>query len=306
MDKLTYVITGATGNIGHALAEKLLAEGYKVRALGRSAERLKPLADEGAEPFVGDLEDGDFLTRAFRGAKAIFAMIPPNPTAPDSRAYQNRISESLVAGVRQAGVSHVVTLSSVGAHLPEGTGPIAGLYDNEQRFDRLKGVNVLHVRPVFFMENLLSGVNIIKNMGVNGSPQAPDLPMPMIATKDIAAFITPLLERADFEGKSVKELLGSSDVTMVEATRVIGEVIGKPDLRYVQFTYADAQQALLGMGLSQSVADSYIEMYRSFNEGTVRSTEERSPANTTPTTLEEFVREVFAPAYQRGESAAFA
>lgn len=127
----------------------------------------------------------------------------------------------------------------------------------------------------------------------------------MIAMKDIAAFIAPVLEKADFEGKSVKELLGSSDVTMVEATRVIGEVIGKSDFQYLQFTYADARQALLGMGLSQSVADSYIEMYRSFNEGTVRPTEERSPANTTPTTFAEFARDVFAPAYQRGEASAF-
>ncbi|MDQ3253630.1 MAG: NAD(P)H-binding protein [Acidobacteriota bacterium] len=306
MEERTFVITGATGNIGHALAEKLLAGGHKVRALARSAERLKPLADKGAEPFIRELEDADFLTRAFRGAKAVFAMIPPNPTAPDWRAYQNRISESLASATRQARVAHVVTLSSIGAHLPVGTGPIAGLYDNEQRFDRLEGVNVLHVRPTFFMENLLSGIDIIKNMGVNGSPQAPELPMPMIATKDIAACIAPVLERADFEGKSVLELLGNSDVTMVEATRTLGEAIGKPDLRYVQFPYADTQQALLGMGLSQSVADSYIEMYRGFNEGTVRPTEERSPANTTPTTLEEFAREVFAPAYQRGGAAAFA
>ncbi len=126
MDERTYVITGATGNIGHALAEKLLAGGYKVRALGRSAERLKPLTDKGAEPLVGDLEDAAFITRAFQDAKGVFAMIPSNPTAPDIRADQNRISESLAATVRQAGVTHVVTLSSIGAHLPEGTGPIAG------------------------------------------------------------------------------------------------------------------------------------------------------------------------------------
>ncbi len=162
------------------------------------------------------------------------------------------------------------------------------------------------MRPTYFMENLLFGVGVIKNAGVNGSPMEPNLPMPMIATKDIAAYIAPVLERADFEGKSVRELLGNRDVTMVEATRVLGEATGKPDLQYVQFAYEDARQALLGIGMSQSVADAYIEMYRGFNEGKIQATEERSPENTTPTTLEEFAREVFEPAYREGGAAAFA
>lgn len=303
MTKQIYVVTGATGNIGSKLTKTLLGKGNKVRAIGRNTERLKPLVEKGAESFVGSLEDAAFLTHAFQDAKAVFAMIPPNPTAVDSRAYQNQISEVLATATKEAGVTHVVTLSSAGAHLPQGTGPIAGLYDNEQRFNSLEGVNVVHVRPVFFMENLLFGVDIIKNMGANGSTTEANLPVPMIATKDIAAYIAPILERADFVGKSVRELLGNREVTMLEATKVLGEVIGKPDLKYVQFPYEDARQALLGMGLSASVADAYIEMYRGFNEGRIQPTESRSSLNTTPTTIGEFAREVFAAVY-RGSGAA--
>ena len=36
-----YAICGATGNIGKAIAEKLLAHGSKVRVIGRSRERLQ-------------------------------------------------------------------------------------------------------------------------------------------------------------------------------------------------------------------------------------------------------------------------
>src|SRR4051812_21063643 len=124
-----YVVTGATGNIGRVLAERLLSNGHKVRVIGRDRQRLEPLAQNGAEPLIGSLDDAGFLTDAFRGTRAVFAMIPPNATAEDFRKYQNSIADSLIAAVQNSGVSHVVALSSLGADLAEGTGPIKGLHD---------------------------------------------------------------------------------------------------------------------------------------------------------------------------------
>ncbi len=297
MEKETFVVTGATGNIGKVLAEILLGHGKNVRVIGRSEGRLKPLVHRGAEPFAGSLDDAHFLTRAFHNARVVFAMIPPNFTATNFRAYQNQIGEALAAAIRDAGVTHVVNLSSVGAHATEGTGPIKGLHDNEQRLNRLDSINVLHLRPGFFMENLLFNVEMIKNIDINGSPIDPNLPISMIATKDIAAVAAHLMAETSFEGKSARELLGAKEVTMVEATKVLGKAVGKEDLQYVQFPYADARQAMLGFGMSVSVADEMIEMYRGMNEGRVRPTEPRSPENTTPTTLEVFA-ETFAVAYR--------
>lgn len=296
MEKQAYVVTGATGNIGEVLARTLLAHGGSVRVIGRSEERLKPLVDEGAEPFVGSLSDASFLTRAFQGARTVFAMIPPNYTATDFRAYQNQIGKALATAIRDAGVTHVINLSSVGAQLAEGTGPIKGLHDNEQRLNQLDGINVVHLRPGFFMENLLFNVEIIKKMGINGGPLEPQLSISMVATKDIAAVAGQLMEEYSFTGKSVRELLGPKDVTMAEASRILGKAIGKEDLQYVQFPYQDARRAMIGLGISANVAGEMIEMYQAMNEGRSQPTQIRSAENTTPTTLEEF-GETFAAIY---------
>lgn len=293
-----YVITGATGHTGRAIAERLLAQGKPVRAIGRDAARLQPLTAKGAEPFVGVLEDPDAMARAFSDAEAVYTLVPTNPAAPDVRADQNRVGEALATAIAKARVPYVVNLSSVGAHLSEKVGPIKGLYDIEQRFNRLGGTNVLHLRPTFFMENLLMNVQMIKNMGINGTPMKPDVAIPIIATKDIAAEAAERLLRLDFKGKSVKELLGPREWTMTEMTAILGRAIGKPSLPYVQFPYEDAEKAMIGMGLSPDVARSYIEMYRAFNDGIIKPTEQRSAKNTTPTSFEKFAEE-FAAIYKK-------
>jgi uncharacterized protein YbjT (DUF2867 family) len=293
----TYAITGATGNTGNVIVTRLLEEGNRVRVIGRSSGKLASLVDKGAEARVGSLEDEEFLTEAFRGADAVYAMIPPNFQAENVRVYQNKIGEVIAKAAKSSGVKHVVHLSSLGAHLPDKTGPITGLYDQEQRLNRLEGVHVLHLRPTFFMENLLSGIDVIKNMGVNGSPLNGDLKIPMIATNDIGEYAAERLSRLDFTGHTTRELLGERDLTMKEATKVLGQAIGKEDLSYVQFPYEDAEKALLGMGISADVARSFIEMDKGLNEGLIRREEARVSENTTKTTIEDFSK-VFAAAYQ--------
>jgi uncharacterized protein YbjT (DUF2867 family) len=304
MEKGIYVITGATGNIGKVIAESLLAQGEKVRVIGRSEERLRFLVDKGAEPLVGSLDDAAFLSGAFQGARAIFTMIPPNYTVAENfRAYQGRIIEAFAKAIKDSGVTHVVNLSSLGANLPEGTGPIKGLYDSEQQLNSLENVNVVHLRPAFFMENLLAGVSVIQQMGVNGGGARPDVPTPMIATKDIAEAAAGLMLNPTFTGKQVRELLGPRDYTMIEATKVLGRAIGKEDLTYVQVPYEQVRQAMLAQGMSESVASEMIELFEGTNEGRIRPIGERTSENTTRTTLEEFAEETFAPIY-RGSAGA--
>lgn len=291
-----YAITGATGNTGKRIAEALMAKGERVRVVGRSKEKLKDLAERGAEPFVASLDDAGAMTRAFTGVKAVYAMIPPSYAEPDFRGYQNRVGQVLADAVSAARVSHVVNLSSIGAHLSQGGGPINGLYDQEQRLNRLGGVHILHLRPTFFMENFFFNVGLVKQAGINGTPLRADLAIPMIATPDIAEVATRRLLALDFSGKTTQELLGPRNMTMTEATRILGQAIGKPDLPYVQFPYEDAEKAMVGMGLSLDVARAFNQMYLAFNEGIIRPTEPRSATNTTPTSFESFAK-TFAKVY---------
>lgn len=294
-----YVITGATGNIGKRVAELLLSQGKKVRVVGRNQDRLAFLAKKGAEPFVGSVEDSSTMIKAYQGSTAVFNMIPPDLQAPNVRAFQNKVGEVLASAISAAKVKYVVNLSSVGAHLSEKVGPVNGLFDNEQRLNKLKDTNIVHVRPSFFMENLLWNVDLIKNMGICGSPIRSDIKFPMIATRDIADVVARLLTSHSFTGKSTKELLGQRDVSMGEATKIIGKAIGKPELQYIQFPYEGAEKSMIGMGLSADMARNFIELYRSLNEGVFVPTEKRTTANTTQTSIEEFSN-VFAVIYLGG------
>ena len=195
-----YVVCGATGNVGSKVAKSLLAAGVPVRAVGRERVRLGPLAATGAEPWPGDLGDAKFLSKAFSGAGGVFAMIPPKYDAPDIVAYQNGIGEALVSALENARIPRVVTLSSIGAHLFEGTGPIRGLHDLEKKLDRLGNAEVVHLRAAYFMENHLWNVPVIRERGVNGSPIRPDAPIPMVATKDIADEAARTAPREDLVG----------------------------------------------------------------------------------------------------------
>jgi len=286
-----YVVTGATGNIGHRIAEILLERGKKVRVVARTAEKLQPLASRGAEAFPGTLEDGKFLAGAFRDVKGVFAMIPPDMQTADFRAYQNRIGSAIVEAVKAAGVPFVVNLSSVGAHLDQGNGPVAGLYDQEQRLNKMAGANVVHLRPAFFMENLMMNIGLIREKGINGSPLRADLKFPMIATRDIARAAVDYLVAGRSSGKIIHELLGQRDVSMQEATAILGRAIGKPSLAYVQFPYDEAGKAMIGMGLSPDIVRLFIEMYRGFNEGTILRGIIRTAQNTTETSFETFAQE---------------
>jgi uncharacterized protein YbjT (DUF2867 family) len=285
-------VMGATGHSGKKIAEALLKTGDKVRALGRSEGKLAELRRGGAEVLSGEATDAAFLTKTFRGADAVYTLLPTDRRAPDYRAEQDRQGEAIVKALRESGVRYVVALSSLGADLREGTGPIAGLHAQEERLKRLEGTNVLLLRPVSFFENFYDTLGLIKHEGINGDAVAPDLAVPMVATRDIADVAAKALRSRDWKGVVVRELLGPGDLSHAEATRILGERIDKPDLQYVQFSYADEAKALVDAGMSESFARLYVEMTRAFNEGKVKARAGRTPENTTPTRFEDFADEL--------------
>ena len=299
-----YVVTGATGNTGSVVAHSLLANGQDVRVIGRSAERLKPLAAKGAEPFVGDVSDSAALTRAFTGAKAAYVMLPPDMRNQDFRAYQDRLTEAIATAIEKAQVEYVVSLSSFGADKPDKTGPVVGLHHLEQRLNRIAGLNVLHLRAGYFMENTLAQIGIIRAHGITSGPLRPDLKLPMIATRDIGVFAAEALLRLDFREHETRELLGQRDLTYTEAAAIIGKAIGKPGLSYIHAPDEQVRGAMTQMGLSLNMANLILEMSAALNSGYMRALEQRSARNTTPTACETFVGEEFVPQYENQSAAA--
>jgi uncharacterized protein YbjT (DUF2867 family) len=296
--KSPFVICGATGNVGSRTAKALLAAGEPVRVIGRERVRLGPYAAKGAEPWPGDIGDAAFLEKAFTGARGAFVLIPPKYDAPDFRGYQSRIVDTLAAAASKAGVPRVVALSSIGAHLSEGTGPILGLHELEAKLHGLRDTAVVCLRPGYFMENHLWSIPVIRAQGVNGGALRGDVPIPMIATKDIGEAAARLLREGTFTGHTVRYLLGPRDLTMSEATRILGDAIGKPGLEYVEFPEEETRKAMAGMGMSRSAVDAMVEMERSLSGGRIRPTQQRIAENTTPTPLDEFAKTVFSTVYR--------
>lgn len=293
-----YTILGATGNIGSIITKKLLEKGEKVRVVGRSAVKLQAFAQRGAEVFVADVMDASALAQALVGARAAFLMVPPNLASPDYSVEQEACSNTITTAVKHAGVAYAVNLSSIGAQSPAGTGPIAGLHRHELRLNGLERMHVLHLRPAYFMENHLSSIGMIQMMGIYGGALQPNMKIPMIATRDIGAYAADRLLQLDFNGKQTQELLGERELCMNEVATAIGKGLNKPDVRYVQFSYEQVEQTLLQMGVGQKTAASFSEMFRGFNEGMAVGRETRNAGNTTSTTIESFIKEVFVPAYQ--------
>ncbi len=292
------VITGATGHTGRPAAEALLAKGEKVRVVGRDAKRLEPLIQKGAEALVGNVGDAASMTQAFDGATAVYLVLPEDISQQDLRAHQERVSDCYAAAIASARVPYVVSLSSIGAQQAEKTGPIVGLHNLEQKLNRVAGLNVLHLRAAYFMENLLMSIAPLRSMGILPGGLKADMPMPWIATKDIGEYAAGRLAARDFSGSSTQELHGQRDISMKDAASIVGNAIGKAKLSYMQVPFMMLEPALVQMGLPKKTAALVIEMWKGGNAGLIVPLEQRSAKNTTPTTLESFVTEVFAPAYQ--------
>jgi uncharacterized protein YbjT (DUF2867 family) len=293
-----FVVTGATGNTGSIVASHLLAEGKKVRGIGRSSERLQRLAQKGGEPFVADLTDSQALTKAFQGADAVYVVIPPDYSAPDLRARQQAVTESIAAALERSGVKHAVALSSVGADKAHGTGPVLGLHQMEQRLNRIAGLNVLHLRAAYFMENTLAQVGIIHKTGTAMGGLLPNLSFPMIATRDIGDAAAQAMLKLEFSSHQTHELLGPNDITMTDVAAIIGKAIGKSGLKYVQAPDDQVRAAMLQMGMSEDLAAQLLEMTGAMNSGHMKALEPRTAHNSTPTSFVTFVYQEFLPQYK--------
>lgn len=293
---MKYVITGAAGHVSKPLAEKLLAAGHEVNVIGRNAENLKPLTDKGAKALVGSIEDVDFLKTAFAGTKAVYLMIPPQYADLDLKVFQ-QIAGNYAEAIKAANVKYIVNLSSVGAHLPNGVGPVSGLYLAEQELNKLTDVNILHLRPGFFYVNFLANVSMVKGMNIIGGNYG-DANAKMILShpNDVADAAAEALLNLSFKGHSV-QYLASDERTTGDVAKVVGNAIGNPELPWVGFTDEQAYGGMRQAGVPEGIANKYTEMGNAMRTGKMwEDFPKHRPKSFGETKLEDFSKE-FAAAY---------
>jgi len=222
-----FAILGATGHVGYALATELLGKKHQVVAIGRNQDRLADLKKKGADTHVCQFNDVEGMSRAFTGADAIFSMLPPAYMEKNFTEFHDTVSKAIIEAMRQAKIHHVVNLSSVGAQNAHGMGPINGLHKHEARLDKNKALNIVHLRPTFFMENFLWDLEAIEKTGAMAGAFKKNVQIPLVATQDIAHKAAEILEKFNFQGHSVVEFTGPDSLTMEQVAEIIGKSIGK-------------------------------------------------------------------------------
>jgi uncharacterized protein YbjT (DUF2867 family) len=258
-------ITGSLGNISKPLTEILVKAGHDVTVISSSADRADEIKTLGASPAIGQVTDVPFLTEAFKGADAVYTMVPPNFGAKEWKNYIAGIGQNYAEAITANGVKKIVNLSSIGAHLEDGTGPVTGIHRVEEIYNKLDGVAVKHLRPGFFYTNFYANVDMIKHANIIGSNFGADTPMVLVHPDDIAAVAAEELQN-NFTGKSVR-YIASDEKTAGEVARALGSAIGKPELPWIEFTDTDNIAGAVGAGLSEEIATNYTEMGTSVRSG---------------------------------------
>jgi uncharacterized protein YbjT (DUF2867 family) len=282
-------VMGAAGNVGSKVTDLLLRQKEEVRVFEHERE-LEEFRERGAEVVMGDATNVEDLESLFKDAVAALVLLPENLANPQFVANRSRMSRAIADALRETRVSHVVALSAVGVDQENVAGPPAGLREYEERLFELEDINILVLRSAFYMDYLLANLPMIQSQKINGSAIKGNLKFPMLATEDVAREAAERLMRRDFTGHQIKVLLGPEDVSMREATRALGSLLGLPELPYVEFSPADMKGALLAAGMSEEAASLLVDMQLALNEGRPFDGVQRTAETTTPTRLEQYLK----------------
>ena len=289
--------TGSLGNIAKPVVEKLLAAGHEVTVITSKADRQPDIEALGATAAVGSLSDVAFLTTAFTGAEAVFAMMPPAMGATNMIQNIADAGRAYAQALKAAGVPRVVMLSSVGADAAGGTGPIQGVHWVEQSLQQLSEVNVTVLRSGFFYSNFLRDIPLIKSRGVFGNNYAGDIQLALTHPEDVAAAITEELQKPG-NGFEVKYFVGDI-ATGQELAALFGSAIDKPDLSWTTIPDEQLTQGMLSAGLPTELVELIAEMGQGVRNGLITQDFFASGAKVTgKTKLNQFAKE-FKSNYQQ-------
>ena len=264
-----YIITGSLGHISKPIVEGLLKAGKEVSVITSNSERVKEIEDLGAKALVGSINDAGFVTEAFKGAEVVYTMIPPIWQTENWKASQLAIAKIYADALTANKIQYVVNLSSVGAHLGTGTGPVDAIHDFELMLNKISGLNVIHLRPGFFYYNFLNLIGLVKNAGIIGANYgADDHKLPLVHTTDIAAVALEELLKLDFKNNTVRHIT-SDIVTGKEVAAALGKAINK-EIPWVVFTDDEQRQGLVQGGVPPTHVEGYTAMGAAVRKGVMQ------------------------------------
>ena len=263
------IVTGSLGNISKPLTKELVGKGHQVTVISSNPERQKDIEALGAKPAIGSLENPEFLTTAFTGADAVYCMVPPNNYFDhnlDLLTYYRRLGQNYAQAIEQAGVKHVVNLSSIGAHIEKENGILLGAHDVEGILNELPlTTTIMHIRPTSFYYNLYAYPDMIKEMGYIAANYGDEDTVSWVSPQDIASAVAEEL-LAMPAGRKVR-YVASEEITCNEIARILGEAIGKPGLKWIVITDDQMLDGLKAAGLNPTIAEGLVEMNANIHSG---------------------------------------
>ena len=296
-------ITGSLGNISKPLAIELVKKGHAVTVISSKAERQKDIEAIGAKAAIGSMEDADFLTSAFQGADAVYVM----ETLGAGRFSDQhidvidaiaKIGSNYKQAIEQSGVKRVVHLSSIGAHSDKGNGMLAFHYKVEQILNELPAdVSIKFMRPVGFYINMFAFIPTIKAQNAIVSNYGGDSKEPWVSPLDIAAVIAEEIEKP-FEGRTIR-YIASEELSPNEVAHILGEAIGKPNLKWVIISDEQMLKGMVAAGMNPDVAKGLVEMNTGRRSGVLGEDYNRHKPTLGKVKLREFAKE-FAAVYNNG------
>ena len=274
---MSYVVTGATGQVGSATADYLVSKSVPVRVVIRSENKAPAFRSRNIDVAIADLIDVEKLTKAFQGAKAVFAMIPPAYDQSDVMAHANTVSHALASAIKSAKVDRVVVLSSWGAERSSKTGGILSAHISEEALKE-SAPQVVMLRCASFIENWLGAVSAVKTghaPGLSSMLQKLDRKIPHVATNDIGRIVAEYMTKpaSDVDKLVIIELEGPEPYSPNDVAQVTGEIIGKP-VQAFAMTETMIRDLIGRFGWPKTSADLWIELFQGLDDNTIRWAED--------------------------------
>lgn len=296
------VITGSLGHISKPLAQELVHKGHSVTVISSNAEREIEIEAMGAKAAIGTMEDAGFLATTFNGADIVYAMEAVgagsffNPNV-DLEEANIKIGHSYKQAIQQSGVKRVVHLSSIGAHTGTGNGILAFHYKVENILNQLPDdVSIKTMRPVGFYYNMFAFIQTIKAQNAIVANYGGNDKEPWVSPLDIAAVITEEIEKP-FEGRKIR-YIASDEVSPNELAEILGNAIGKPDLKWVTIPDEQILSNMIAAGMNPKTAKGFVEMNASRRGGVLYEDYYRNHPELGKMKIRDFAKE-FASVYNK-------
>ena len=297
------VVTGSLGNISKPLTQELVSKGHEVTVISSKAERSADIEALGAKAATGTMLDAAFLTETFKGADIVYVMETMGAARFSDQNIDvvgtiTQIGLAYKEAIANSGVKQVVHLSSIGAHTDKGNGMLVFHYNVEQMLKQLPDdVSIKTMRPVGFYYNMLAFIPTIKTQGVIVSNYGGDEKEPWVSPLDIAAVIAEEMEKP-FDGRTVR-YIASEELSPNEVAAILGEAIGKPDLKWVVISDEQLLQGMKASGMNPEVAKGLVEMNAGRRTGVIGEDYAGHKPAMGKVKLKEWAKE-FAAAYNNG------